>query len=120
MTEQRVYTVEEFEALPEEEKVPGMLLDIVEEDNNHLTYTFDMVTDQNGKVFFDEKKIPANINETFGFGTEFYTLSDEETDEVVFDPKIVLGQKVNNMQPFSASFICNKPNTPVRITFEYL
>lgn len=121
MTEQRVYTKEEFFALPDEEKIPGMLIDYGEEGRfDYLKYTFEAVTDENGIITFDEKKIPANVNQVFGFDTEFYTFSPEQENDIEFYPEVTLGEKINNLQKFTGTFRCNKPNTPVKITFEYL
>jgi len=66
MTEQRVYTEEEFLALPDDEKIPGML--ISGNVPNYNKYTFDAVTDEDGIFKFDEKMIPANINKLWGMG----------------------------------------------------
>lgn len=117
MPDEKVYTEEEFMALPDDEKVPGMLISGTVPD--YTKYTFDEVTDHNGIVTFDEKKIPANVNEVFGFDTEFYTFSPEQENDIEFYPEVTLGEKINNLQKFNATFRCNKPNTPIRITFNY-
>ena len=124
MAEQRVYTEEEFLALPDDEKVPGMLIDFGDKGRdaqNYLKYTFDAVTDDEGIFKFDEKMIPANINQVMGYGVEFPTLNTEQLDTVKFEPNVKEEDSVNvNFNKFSASFKCNKPNTPIRIKFEYL
>lgn len=125
---------DEWENLSEEEKhdpnkiythplssLPGAN-EIFDENGERLVprnnYVFELTTDESGDAFFDQTKIPANINEVVGFSADFTNLNDENLN-IDYDSNLKVSQNNNGYKTFQASIYSNQINEPITIKFEY-
>lgn len=83
-------------------------------------YEFELTTDEDGDVFFNETKIPANINEVVGFSADFINLSLDEKENMQYDSNLKIYDSNNGYKAFQANINTDQINTQVLIKFEYL
>ena len=127
---------DEWEMLSEEEKtdsnkvyvhplssLPGYYDEFDENGERKIprnNYQFEILTDGDGDVFFDQTKIPANINEVIGFSADFNNLSLDIKETMQYDSNLKVSDKNNGYKAFQANIYTDQINTPLSIKFEYL
>tara|TARA_B100000214_G_scaffold366415_1_gene335327 strand:- start:2402 stop:2809 length:408 start_codon:yes stop_codon:yes gene_type:complete len=83
-------------------------------------YQFELITDEDGDVFFDQTKIPANINEVIGFSADFTSLSLDKKENMQYDSSFKVSDGNNGYKTFQVNIYTDQINTQVLIKFEYL